>query len=530
MLFYFNLLLQILKVNSYDFDYNNVANNFISSDIIQDNFENVQEGKFRFWLTTDCLNILYEDSPFLMYDGCYFQNPDAPYGLMLFPPHVDEEIDEYYGFPINDGNLTGTWHLKENDAIVLIGITPPKCNYFSFSNYLYSRHFPKDWKPDSGKLNQQYFLNCPDGDQADRCEIFASLDDSVNLDRGLNLNKLKFNTSFALILSTSIEATLKAQQGLINVGVSPDLISNYSFPATELNLGVDRNADTFITVMRTAFYQNDDEANEYFKNIPFRVFRMELKDDVTLFQRRDLVDRKTSYNDASKANVTLQQMKSVISNVVKSVVLNKTNSLEDWYVQITETVSGAPDNGFECINKGRMCLADCRDTLYPFSTAIYRKSKICETLNISCNGVMNGKLSSDETDVIIVVGVNHAMTEMSLYASMSIYDETYLWGVYTIGNDDLVNTVWNYINVNDYHDHISEKVLPFIYVYEIRRDCKDIYNCISVPSIPTSDVKAVIPLNDPVVITERMYNNPVTHVGPELEDVILPVVIHLKKR
>ena len=143
---------------------------------------------------------------------------------------------------------------------------------------------------------------------------------------------------------------------------------------------------------------------------------------------------------------------------------------------------------------------------------------------------MNGKLSSDETDVIIVVGVNHAMTEMSLYASMSIYDETYLWGVYTIGNDDLVNTVWNYINVNDYHDHISEKVLPFIYVYEIRRDCKDIYNCISVPSIPTSDVKAVIPLNDPVVITERMYNNPVTHVGPELEDVILPVVIHLKKR
>ena len=60
MLFYFNLLLQIFKVNSYDFDYNTVANNFISSDIIQDNFENVQEGKFRFWLTTDCLNILYE--------------------------------------------------------------------------------------------------------------------------------------------------------------------------------------------------------------------------------------------------------------------------------------------------------------------------------------------------------------------------------------------------------------------------------------------------------------------------------------
>ena len=78
--------------------------------------------------------------------------------------------------------------------------------------------------------------------------------------------------------------------------------------------------------------------------------------------------------------------------------------------------------------------------------------------------------------------------------------------------------------------HIFVQVLPYIYVYETRRDCKDIINCIEVPSIPTSEVKAVIPLNDPIVFTERMYNNPITHVGPELEDVILPYTIHLRKK
>ena len=50
------------------------------------------------------------------------------------------------------------------------------------------------------------------------------------------------------------------------------------------------------------------------------------------------------------------------------------------------------------------------------------------------------------------------------------------------------------------------------------------------PSTPTSNVKAVIPLNDPVVVTERMYNNPITHVGPELEDTILPYIVHLREK
>lgn len=519
------------------FDYNYIADILPNTSIIESNFKNIQEGKFRFWQTTDCLNILYEDSPFTHYDGCYFQNPDAPYGLMLFPLHEGEIADKYYGFPIIDNdNYTGTWHMRKNEAIILLGITPPDCKYFSFSNYLYSRHFPEDWKPDPGYMDQQYFLNCPDGNKADRCEIFASLDDSINLDRGLNLDDKIFNTSFALILAQSQEATEYAIQGLIETGVDKNLISNYSFPASELNLGVETNDDTFMTVMRTAFYNNLSEADNYFSKKPFRVLRMELKnDDVTLYNRQKLVDRNINYDDATKANITLKQMKDVIKNVVVSVIKNVTgiknlnNLFDSWYLQVTETISGAPDNGFECINKGRMCLADCRDTLYPFSTKIYRDAQICEKLNVSCYGVANGKLTEDESDVILTVGVNHALTGISSYSSMSIYDATYLWGVYTAGDTELEDTVWKYINKDDYNDHISQNALPYIYVYEIRRNCKDITNCIQVPSKPTTDVKAVIPLNDPVVITERMYNNPKTHVGPPPESIILPVTIHLMK-
>ena len=169
------LFIYILIINVYGFDYDYIADILPETNTIRNNFKNIQDGKFRFWQTTDCLSILYEDSPFIHYDGCYFQNPDAPYGLMLFQLHEGEVTDKYYGFPISDNdNFTGTWHMRENEAIILLGLTPPECKYFSFSNYLYSRHFPKDWKPLPGFMEQQHYLNCPDGNEADRCEIFAS--------------------------------------------------------------------------------------------------------------------------------------------------------------------------------------------------------------------------------------------------------------------------------------------------------------------------------------------------------------------
>ena len=136
---------------------------------------------------------------------------------MLFPPHEGEIIDQYYGFPIQDGNLTGTWHLKENEVIVLLGMTPPECRYFSFSNYLYSRYLPPDWTPEPE--HRLIDLNCPSGNILID-EFFASLDDSLNLDRGLNLNPSnKFNSSFALVLSNSIQGTNQAIKGLIQAGV-----------------------------------------------------------------------------------------------------------------------------------------------------------------------------------------------------------------------------------------------------------------------------------------------------------------------
>ena len=516
------------------FDYIEISNKLLNSSIVLNNFTELVEGNFRFWQTTDCLNILYENSPFLSYFGCYLQNPGAPYGLMLFPPHTNETIDQYYGFPIEDTNqFSATWHLKPNDIIILLGLTPPECKYFSFSNYLYSRHLDKDWVPDYSIHGDSRL--CPNGTQSERCEFFASLDDSLNMDRGLKLEINPFNSTLALVLGPSIEGIELGKQALLESGVPLDLISNYSFPGTELNLGILTESDTFITLMRTAYYLNNTDADEYFKHIPYKVFRMELtQNEYNLYNKQPLVERKTGYGELKFLGLTNTDMINIITYIGDELIKNTINNdIHNWNIQFTKTTTDTPDNGYECIEHGIMCLADCRDTVYPFSMDIYDRAMYCTNKHSTtddCVGLTDGLLTNHENDVIYVFGVNHAKTNMSSYASTSVYDANYFWGVDGFGDSIMDGSVWNYISPNSSFNSLYENTFPYMYILEIRRNCTNKKNtCLEVSYSATDSLSTgFIPLKDIVVIIERMYNNPVTHVGPDPSEVVLPVILHMR--
>ena len=288
--------------------------------------------------------------------------------------------------------------------------------------------------------------------------------------------------------------------------------------------------------MRTAFYTNQTDADTYFDQIPYRVFRMEWnQEEPTLFKKQPLVKRKTGQTESSHIGVKpddiIEAMVYVGANVVKHTIDSHSNiNTQDWNVQITGTEAGTPDNGFDCIDHGIMCLADCRDTVYPFSMEIYDRAIFCETMNDQqdCYGLTDGLLTDDETDVLYVIGMNHALTNMSSYASMSVYDGDTFWGVNGIGDTQMDNTVWNYLRPDESPTPGIEKTLPYLYVMEIRRNCTT-PNCLEVPSSATkSFTTGFIPLKDIVVLTERMYNHPDTHVGPDPSEVVLPIAIHMR--
>jgi hypothetical protein len=132
----------IVDQSSDDFDIERSFAVLPNTATVSKSFTNLQNGTSQFFLTLDCLHIITEPSPFGINGTCWAQNPDAPYGLIMLPTHEEEVEDKYTGYPVvNKDNQASTWHLREGDVIVLMGYTPPKCRYFSFTNYLYSRYY-----------------------------------------------------------------------------------------------------------------------------------------------------------------------------------------------------------------------------------------------------------------------------------------------------------------------------------------------------------------------------------------------------
>ena len=115
------------------------------------------------------------------------------------------------------------------------------------------------------------------------------------------------------------------------------------------------------------------------------------------------------------------------------------------------------------------------------------------------------------------------------------YDLAYLWGVTGVGDTTLLNTANKFVTEQDLENDINlAAALPFLYAYKISRQCEKTeegQGCITIPSIATADnYQLFIPLSHPIGFAERMYDNPISHVGPSVEEIVMPVHIHIKKK
>jgi len=176
-----------------------------------------------------------------------------------------------------------------------------------------------------------------------------------------------------------------------------------------------------------------------------------------------------------------------------------------------------------------MCQGDTRDTFYPATAELVQRGKICEELDnrpdtlptddwsVVCRPAARSKLTEDEGDFMVFCGVNHFETGMAAYSSMSIYNYERLQGVASITNDDY------YVTADDY---IEDKDLAkYFYCYKFMRKCPDDEEGKSCFSVPTTGDSA-IPLENNLVFIERMYDNPVTNIGPSPEMVLSARLVH----
>lgn len=106
----------------------------------------VQEGELRY---VDILKYCSEG----LVNSAFGNNAGAPYALALVPPSPNQESTIEF---ITEGL---PYKLRPDEAIVLIGKTPPKAYYYSFRSFLFyvQNKIGKDYSdtPTAGNIEQQ---------------------------------------------------------------------------------------------------------------------------------------------------------------------------------------------------------------------------------------------------------------------------------------------------------------------------------------------------------------------------------------
>merc|ERR1712048_158196 len=250
------------------------------------------------------------------------QNPSTPYGWWLLPPgSAKERTWADWSWPsAGDPELSASWRLEASEAIILLGRTPPKCKYFSFSNYLFFRSYPAGWKPTIDEFDK-----CSNGPT--RCEVGASLIDSANHHR-MNLSSGIFDAPFALVLSASRSAMAAAVHELRKNGVPACSITEYPFPGEVLKLGLNEDSDSMANWMRMAFFEDEAAKKKYIDEVPLRVFRLKLREEqdslATLFPsfENDLISRYSGTDDGTPMQRSMSAVSKSLDRLQEAIVSN----------------------------------------------------------------------------------------------------------------------------------------------------------------------------------------------------------------
>jgi len=144
-----------------------------------------------------------------------------------------------------------TWRLREDEAVVLIGRTPPPVAYFSFELW----KVKGSW--DSGPL------------------LIISVGDPINVGTMRTTGPTAFDRPFAIVLTGHRRTQAEVNRMLAASGLG-GATNNIPIPRAMFRLGLDQDSDEFLLPSRTAVPETGYEQalKNYLDNPPVQVFRV----------------------------------------------------------------------------------------------------------------------------------------------------------------------------------------------------------------------------------------------------------------
>jgi hypothetical protein len=467
----------------------------------------VQEGTISY---VDILKLCSEGKV----NSCLGNNVGAPYAICFLPPAPNQDpskgqeppigYEPYnpYNYPANVDYLAPgfTFKLRPDEAIVLIGRTPPPALYYCFRSYL---GFIEN------KSNKDYtdYITAGDEDTGYYHQIFASLGDQLNNYNIWTENTPKgepgtpYNSPTVIVSTADQSINQQIRNALDTANFSPEIINDDNIPMELVNMGLEKGKDTFIYMMRFALWVDKNIGNQYIDNINkvMRVFRITPKLPIPNLVPWPVPTLKIRETGISEYQIIPNSRFDL--DYLRNMIINKYGSDEYNHVDLDLTV-GIPDN-YNAIMRDMNIYGDDRDAVY-FKTEDFQ-------------------LTSDD-DFVIVYGINHERTGKAIYSNASFY------GV------ELFNGVTGAFSTVQFPDTALEYFpegydnAGYYYVYKMARKA-DENNVVIIPySTGNPYGKAYgVDNNQAVRIVFRVYLDQIAMVGPYIFDIIWDQAILFRK-
>ncbi len=181
--------------------------------------------------------------------GMYF-NKLTPYIAVKIPP-IEAPLPVFL--------------LRPDEAVVVIGVTPPEVEYFSYQLYLGERTFPTD-------VETFFSPHRP---------LLASVGDAVNLRTIKTIGPDPFNRPVVFIFTPDRNTDARVRAALRSAGYPDAIINTVVVPAPMLDLGLDPMKDDLLLIINRIRMSEDPNGTvqEYVRAFtgtqpPLRAFRI----------------------------------------------------------------------------------------------------------------------------------------------------------------------------------------------------------------------------------------------------------------
>ncbi|WP_051328355.1 hypothetical protein [Desulfatirhabdium butyrativorans] len=399
-----------------------------------------------------------------------YSNNGAPYAAAMVPDSPRGEAPTLLG---------PEFRIAPDEAVVLMGLTPPEEKYYSYQIYLSHRQYPAEAGP-------KFLLN--------------SLGDTVNINTIHKMGSDPFNTPVVLIFTADKDIDAQIREALIGSGIPSSIINTLVIPSTILKLGLDENSDTFLIANRNALFADQNAGDAYVANPTLAVFRVTPKNPATLnpFPTPTLRIRGSGQTE-------MDLMPSI--EKLRQAIIDANSG----FTPTEYTTSPMAYEGYDYTQRGLPTLGDTRDALYMGAGYMPEFNSL-------------DKLQLGDDDFLIAYGVNHVATGKATYANINSYaSEKAKLALGSAFSGDFGGSSYPYLGSGD-------PAADLTYVYKISRHCQPNESFCLQMEAPSQCSGFQLDSDTLLGIAFRLYMEPATSIGAAYSEILYDRIIKFSKK